>query len=184
MRRVLNRTMDGSSTGHETLVDFPTTNNEVSFASPLPTTGSEVRRDALGIEVCLANVDRVYKADTPLYQRSCLGSAISDPSGNQPPVPAMAAPAPEYPRILQLAVRDLESHLSPSPCHKQGKSENDSVHDHNKVPISHESMPPRSRTPPLCPPPPPPSPIGHTDDVTHLVQPPPPQFGGGIDNAA
>jgi hypothetical protein len=57
------------------------------------------------------------------------------------------------------------------------------MHDHN-VPVSHESVPPRSRTPPPCPPPPPPSPVGHINDVTHLVQPPPPQIGVGIENAA
>jgi hypothetical protein len=58
MPRVLNRTMDGSSMGHETFVEFPTTATEVSFASPLPATGREGRWDASGIEnVCLTYLD-------------------------------------------------------------------------------------------------------------------------------
>ncbi|KIM86242.1 hypothetical protein PILCRDRAFT_816179, partial [Piloderma croceum F 1598] len=149
-----------SSTGHKTLVDFPTTATEVSFASPLPATGSEGRRDGPGTE-------------------NCCGDAVSHPSDNQQSAPELApvaAPIPVSPHVPRSSVRTLKSRLTPSTCHKQ-------VNNDNEVPVSH-SMPPRSRTPPPCPPPPPPSPVGHIDDVTHLVQPPPPQIGVGIGNAA
>jgi hypothetical protein len=110
--------------------------------------------------------------DAPEIENVCLTYLDWDPSDNQ----QIAVPTPVYPHVPWSSVRTLESHLSPSTCQKQ-------VHNEN-VPVSRISIPPRSRTPPPCPPPPPPSPVGHIDDITHLVQPPPPQIGGSSENAA
>ncbi|KIM86257.1 hypothetical protein PILCRDRAFT_816202 [Piloderma croceum F 1598] len=154
------------STGHKTLVDFPTIATEAFFALPLPATGSEGHRDRPRAE-------------------NCCGDTVSDPSDNQQPgLAPIAAPIPVYPRVPQSSVHILESNFAPSTCHQQVNNENGRMHNDNKVPLSHIAMPPRSRTPPPCPPPPPPSPVSHIDDVTHLVQPPPLQIGVGIGNAA